>query len=280
MRRARDRDQLVVQLRASAHERERLDGLRGRAEEGDELGVARDEDAAISLDDHGVHAVSRFDEIAAADEDGDRLRHVADSSRAAPRRRGRGSCAGHPRRVRASTPQRGMGASPFWAMLTRNAHRRRTRGLRAVQTHFHQPTGVRLHAHRAADRPRDHRDPPGDRGSPVPRLEESCRRQRGEVQPSRRCVGGNGVRLRQRRARGRRRQQRGDQRLPGHDHGPPEGVRPRHQDRAADPGHRRAGRDADELLPQNRRLRAELEPPRTERRAHVVQEQHELRGAP
>ena len=76
MRRARDRDQLVVQLRTSAHHRERLDGLRRRAEEGDELGVTRHEDAALPFDDHGVHPVSRFDDVAAGGTNGDRLRHL------------------------------------------------------------------------------------------------------------------------------------------------------------------------------------------------------------
>ena len=52
MRGARERDQLVVQLRARADDRERLERLRGRAEEGDELGVAGDElDPAIAHDD-------------------------------------------------------------------------------------------------------------------------------------------------------------------------------------------------------------------------------------
>ena len=46
------------------------------------------------------------------------------------------------------------------------------------------------------------------------------------------------------------------------------------------PGDRRAGRNADELLHQNRRLRTELEPPRAEYRARLLQEQHELRGSP
>ena len=62
-----DRDLLGGQVVARADERQSLERLRGGAEEGDPLGVARLLDDGAVVDGDGVHQVRRLDDLAAPD---------------------------------------------------------------------------------------------------------------------------------------------------------------------------------------------------------------------
>src|SRR5262249_53171758 len=75
MGRARDRDLVVSEVVARAHERQRLQRLRSRAQEADELRIAgaRDKFAAAHRD--GVDTVPRLDNSVPAYLDEDRLIH-------------------------------------------------------------------------------------------------------------------------------------------------------------------------------------------------------------
>ena len=64
---------LVVDVRARAHDRQRLERLRRRAQERDEARVAGRELDAAFADGDGVHLVAGLDDLAARHLDDDRL---------------------------------------------------------------------------------------------------------------------------------------------------------------------------------------------------------------
>ncbi len=73
MRRADERDLLVVEVRPRPHHGERLDRLRGRPEIRDQRGIPRRELDPAVPDGNGVDHVPRLDDLAAGDVDDDRL---------------------------------------------------------------------------------------------------------------------------------------------------------------------------------------------------------------
>ena len=75
VRRRRDREVAVVQVLTRARERQRLDRLRRRAHERDEVRVSGGCDHLPVLDGHGVHAVCGLDGLAAEHRYPDRLSH-------------------------------------------------------------------------------------------------------------------------------------------------------------------------------------------------------------
>ena len=73
VRRAGERDLLVVEVRPRPHHGERLDRLCRRAKVRDERGIAGGELDAPVPDGHRVHDVARLDDLAAGHLDDDRL---------------------------------------------------------------------------------------------------------------------------------------------------------------------------------------------------------------
>ena len=80
VRGARDRDLAVVEVGAGAHEREHLERLRRRAEEGEQPRVAGLGNDLPVADGDGVHGVDRLDDTAAGYLDLDRIGHCRETT--------------------------------------------------------------------------------------------------------------------------------------------------------------------------------------------------------
>jgi hypothetical protein len=75
VRRGGDREVAVVEVLTRARERQRLDRLRGRTHERDEVGVSRRRDDLPVAEGHGVDAVCGLDGVTAEHGYPDRLSH-------------------------------------------------------------------------------------------------------------------------------------------------------------------------------------------------------------